>query len=301
MNGKGTGERANMSEAKLLEGKVLACEIQEQIRLAVEDFLLKGVACPRLVALEIGRNASAEWYLGQQAKLAQKLGIRYEKIPADSLPDQKALEHKIKSLNADEKCHGIFMTMPMPAGFDTDKILLELDPRKDVEGIHPANLGLIVLRRGKLIPPTAYAAYRLVEYAMRDYGRDLRGTRAAIVGQSAIVGRPLQLLLGERRVTTTVCNTGTSETDLHEILSKSDIVIACAGKPGLVKGHWIKHGAVVIDVGTTEVDGKLAGDVEFEEAKKRAAFITPVPGGVGPLTVTMLLQNLIHAYQWQRT
>ena len=191
------------------------------------------------------------------------------------------------------------MTMPMPEGFDTDRILLGLDPRKDAEGIHPANLGLIVLRRGKLIPPTAYAAYRLLEYAAEDAGRPLRGARAAIIGQSSIVGRPLQLLLGEKRVTTTVCNTGTSEADLHEIIGKSDIVIACAGKPGLVKGQWVRHGAIVIDVGTTEVDGKLAGDVEFEEARKRAAYVTPVPGGVGPLTVTMLFQNLMHAYQWQ--
>jgi methylenetetrahydrofolate dehydrogenase (NADP+)/methenyltetrahydrofolate cyclohydrolase len=288
-----------MAEAKLLEGKVLAREVQDQIRLAGEDLRLKGSDCPRLVALEIGQNASAEWYLGQQAKLAEKLGIRYEKIPSSSLRDQKTLEAAVKDLNADAKCHGVFMTMPMPEGFDTDKILLGLDPRKDAEGIHPANLGLILLRRGKLIPPTAYAAYRLLEYAAEDADRPLRGARAAIIGQSSIVGRPLQLLLGEKRVTTTVCNTGTSETDLHEIIGKSDIVIACAGKPGLVKGHWVKHGAIVIDVGTTEIDGKLVGDVEFEEARKRAAYVTPVPGGVGPLTVTMLFQNLMHAYQWQ--
>ena len=123
---------------------------------------------------------------------------------------------------------------------------------------------------------------------------------ATIIGQSAIVGRPLQLLLGEQRVTTAVCNTGTSAQDLEKFVSEADIVVACAGQPGLVKGAWIKPGAVVIDVGTTEVNGKLVGDVEFEEAKKRAGFITPVPGGVGPLTVTMLMQNLMHAYRWQK-
>jgi methylenetetrahydrofolate dehydrogenase (NADP+)/methenyltetrahydrofolate cyclohydrolase len=186
--------------------------------------------------------------------------------------------------------------MPLPKGFDADKVLLAMDPHKDVEGIHPTSLGLIVLRKGKLIPPTAYAANQLIKAS----GVMLHGKKAAIVGQSAIVGRPLQLLLGEARVTTFVCNTGTSDEDMKKIVGASDIVIACAGKPGLVKGEWIKKGAVVIDVGTTAVDGKLAGDVEYESALKHAAYITPVPGGVGPLTVTMLMQNLIAAYEWQQ-
>jgi methylenetetrahydrofolate dehydrogenase (NADP+)/methenyltetrahydrofolate cyclohydrolase len=185
--------------------------------------------------------------------------------------------------------------MPLPAGFDADRALMALDPRKDVEGIHPASLGLIVLRKARLIPPTAYAALKLIEST----GVQLRGLKAALIGQSAIVGRPLQMLLAERRVTTTVCNTGTSEEDLRQITAASDIVVACAGKPGLVRGEWIKEGAIVIDVGTTEVQGRLTGDVEFEKAKERAAYITPVPGGVGPLTVTMLMQNLMHAYRWQ--
>ncbi|OQA41690.1 MAG: Bifunctional protein FolD protein [Candidatus Omnitrophica bacterium ADurb.Bin314] len=128
----------------------------------------------------------------------------------------------------------------------------------------------------------------------------LHGKKAALVGQSAIVGRPLQLLLGENRVTTLVCNTGTSEDDIKKIVGGSDIVVACAGKAGMIKGDWIKKGAIVIDVGTTEVGGKLTGDVEYEAASKKAGFITPVPGGVGPLTVTMLMENLMHAYEWQK-
>jgi methylenetetrahydrofolate dehydrogenase (NADP+) / methenyltetrahydrofolate cyclohydrolase len=155
------------------------------------------------------------------------------------------------------------------------------------------------LRRTKFIPSTAFAALQLMEQAVKESGKNLRGMKAAIVGQSAIVGRPLQLLLGERRATTIVCNTGTTPQDLQKAVSESDIVVACAGQPGVVKGAWIKPGAIVIDVGTTEVEGKLVGDVEFEEAKKRAGYITPVPGGVGPLTVTMLMQNLIRAYREQ--
>ena len=155
-------------------------------------------------------------------------------------------------------------------------------------------MGLIVLRKSKLIPPTAFAAFKLIEST----GIKLRGKEAVLLGQSAIVGRPLQLMLGEQRVTTMVCNTGTSEEIMKRAIEDADIVIACAGSPGMVKGEWIEEGQIVIDVGTTEVNGKIVGDVEFEEAKKKAAFITPVPGGVGPLTVTMLFQNLVTSYKW---
>ena len=186
--------------------------------------------------------------------------------------------------------------MPLPKEIDPD-ILLDLDPKKDVEGVHPANLGLIVLRRAKLVPSTALAAFRLIEST----GVNLRGMNAVIIGQSAIVGRPLNLLLGEKRVTTTVCNTGTSAELLEKSVRDAQIVIACAGQPGMVKGEWIRSGAIVIDIGTTEVDGKLVGDVEFESASERGEYITPVPGGVGPLTVTMLMQNLVTAYKWQNS
>ena len=168
--------------------------------------------------------------------------------------------------------------------------------QKDVEGVHPMSLGCLVLRKPRLIPSTALAAIALVEST----GIDFRGKRAVIVGQSPIVGRPIQLLLGEKRMTTTVCNTGTSEEVLAKMVGKSELVVACAGKPNLIRGEWIKEGSAVIDIGTTEVKGKLVGDVEFEEAKKRAGFITPVPGGIGPLTVTMLMKNLIIAYRWQK-
>lgn len=286
-----------MSEARLIEGKILAIEIQEQIRKKVESIHHKLMPPPRMVALKTGENAASDWYLQQQSKLTHKLGIRFEQI---NLPEnQKALEEKIEELNADAKCHGVFIAMPLPKGLDADKALLLLDPRKDVEGIHPVSLGLLVLRKAKLIPPTAYASLLLIEWAVKQANRNLKGMKAAVVGQSAIVGRPLQLLLGERRVTTIVCNTGTSHADLQAAVAESDLVIGCAGQPGLIKGSWTKPGAIVIDVGTTEVAGKLTGDVEFEEAKRKAAFITPVPGGVGPLTVTMLMQNLMNAYEWQ--
>ena len=283
-----------VSEAQILEGKVLASGIREEIKAAAEAFAAKGLR-PKLVAVQVGKDPSSEWYVGQQEKWAGKLGLEFERVGAEKTTDQAKLLEVIRSLNQDQKVHGVFLTMPLPDGYNADEALLALDPKKDVEGVHPTSLGLMVLRKAKLIPPTAFAAFRLILQT----GIALRGKKATIVGQSAIVGRPLQLLLGQERVTTTVCNTGTSQADLEKAVSESEIVVACAGSPGMVRGTWIPSGAVVIDVGTTEVEGKLVGYVEFEEAKKRAGFITPVPGGVGPLTVTMLMQNLIHAYQWQ--
>ena len=282
-------------EAKRLEGKTIAAGLQEKIVKKIGSFAAEGLPRPFLAAIQTSEDPSAVWYINSQEKLAAKLGIDFKRILPDQVKSEKALLQKVLELGADKKVHGIFISMPFPAGIDSDKVLLAMDPRKDVEGVHPTSLGLIVLRRGKLIPPTAFAAYTLIKAS----GIMLRGKKAAIIGQSAIVGRPLQLLLGEARVTTLVCNTGTSEEDMKKIVGAGDIVVACSGKPGLVKGSWIKQGAVVIDVGTTEVDGQLQGDVGFDEAIKKAGFITPVPGGVGPLTVTMLMENLITAYEWQ--
>lgn len=286
---------ANEVEAKRLEGKVIATELQAKIVQKIGAFTGAGFPTPFLVAIQTSDDPSAVWYINSQEKLAGKLGIHFKRIMPDEVKGEKALLKKIQEINADKTVHGLFISMPLPAGIDSDKVLLAMDPKKDVEGVHPTSLGLIVLRRGKLIPPTAFAAYTLIKAS----GIMLRGKKAALIGQSAIVGRPLQLLLGEARVTTLVCNTGTGEEDMKKIVGASEIVVACSGKPGLVKGAWIKQGAVVIDVGTTEVDGKLQGDVEFDEAVKKAGFITPVPGGVGPLTVTMLMENLLLAYEWQ--
>ena len=283
-------------EAKRLEGKTIAAELQKKILGKIASFAAAGSPKPALVAIQTSEDPSAVWYINSQEKLAAKLGIDFRRIMPDQVKGEKALIEKVKELNADKKVHGIFISMPLPEGIDSDRILLAMDARKDVEGVHPTSLGLIVLRRGKLIPPTAFAAYTLIKAS----GIMLRGKKAAMIGQSAIVGRPLPLLLGEARVTTLVCNTGTAEEGMKKIVGASEIVVACSGKPGIVKGAWIKKGAVVIDVGTTEVDGKLQGDVEFDEAVKNAGFITPVPGGVGPLTVTMLMENLITAYEWQR-
>ncbi len=283
-------------EAQLLEGKKIAAESQEQIKAAIQKFSAKGLEKPCLVALQAKVDSVSEWYINQQEKLAAKLGIDFRKISPDRISDQRSFLKELHEVDKNPKVHGVFLAMPFPKDFKVEQIVRNFDPTKDVEGINPATLGLIVHRQTVLIPPTAYAAFTLIQYT----GIELRGKKAVVVGQSAIVGRPILLLLSENRVTTTLCHTGTSEEDLRKFVSESDIVVACAGKPGLIKGDWVRKGAIVIDVGTTEVNGKLVGDVEFESASRKASFITPVPGGVGPLTVTMLMKNLIRAYEWQK-
>jgi methylenetetrahydrofolate dehydrogenase (NADP+)/methenyltetrahydrofolate cyclohydrolase len=284
-----------MPEARLLEGKPLAQKIQQEIRSDIERFAKKGLEIPLLASIRVGEDPASKWYVEQQRKMASLLGIGFQEIPSRDTKLPSQLMEQIRKAS-DSKAHGIFVTLPLPEGFDIVTMFRVFNYQKDIEGIHPLNLGLLVMRKARLVPSTALAALTLIEST----GVELRGKVAAIVGQSTVAGRPLQLLLGERRVTTLVCNTGSSEAVLSDTVSRADIVVACAGKPGLVKGKWIREGAIVVDVGTTEVNGKLVGDVEFEEAKKRAGFITPVPGGVGPLTVTMLMKNLITAYCWQK-
>lgn len=284
-----------MTEGKLLQGKPPAQKIQEEIRSEIEAFRKKGLEIPSLTVFQVGVDPASRWYIGEQRKLAGRLGIGFREIPSRDIKLPSQLMDQIRKAS-DSKAHGIFVTQPLPEGFDNLQIFRVFNYQKDIEGVHPFNLGLLMLRRPRLIPSTALAVLTLIEST----GIVLRGRRAVIVGQSPVVGRPVQLLLGEKRMTTTVCNTGTSEEILKQAVSQADVVVASAGKPGLIRGSWIKEGSVVIDVGTTEVKGILVGDVEFEEARKRAAFITPVPGGVGPLTVTLLMKNLITAYKWQK-
>lgn len=275
--------------AQLLEGKNLAVQMQNEIR----EFVVQAPGRICLAVIETQKDPSAEWYMGAQERLAAKLGIEYLKTPCEDVPDEGSLVMKIRELSEDPFVHGIFLSMPLPKQYNATRIIDALDPKKDVEGVHPSTLGLIVMRRRVSVPPTAYSAYLLA----KSTNLPMAGKRALVIGQSAIVGRPLSILLGEERMTTTIANTGTTADDLKKFVSESDFVFACVGKPGLVKGDWVKPGATLVDVGTTEVDGKLVGDIEFDEACKNAAFVTPVPGGVGPLTTTLLFKNLTNLIQ----
>jgi methylenetetrahydrofolate dehydrogenase (NADP+)/methenyltetrahydrofolate cyclohydrolase len=279
--------------AKLLEGKPIAEKIKEELKLEVAGMKKK----PVLVSIMVGDNAGAEAYVKQQKKNAESLGIEYQfqKLGADT--SESALFETIGKLNADPSVHGIIIQMPLPQQIDYKKISQFIAPDKDIEGMHPANIGKIVFGKAKLVPCTVQAVMELLQAT----GVDLYGKETVVVGHSEIVGKPLALLLLEKFATTTVCHIGTSKAGkLEEHVKRAEVLIVAVGKAGLIKGEWVKEGAIVIDVGINRVGDKIVGDVEFETAEKRASMITPVPGGVGPLTVTMLMRNLVAAAKSQQ-
>lgn len=279
--------------AKLLEGKPIAEGIKEKIKLEVASLKQK----PVLASVMVGDNAGAAAYVKSQQKSAESLGIeyRFEKLAQDD--SEAGLIDFIKKLNADKSVNGIIIQMPLPAGIDYKKISAFISPEKDIEGMHPANIGKLLFGKAKLVPCTAASVMELINST----GIDLYGKEVVIVGHSEIVGKPLALLLLDKFTTVTVCHIGTSKAGkLEEHVRKAEILIVAVGKAGLIKGDWIKEGAIVIDVGINRVGDKIVGDVEFEAAEKRASYITPVPGGVGPLTVTMLMRNLVEAAKFQQ-
>lgn len=279
--------------AKLLEGKPLAEKIKEDIRKQVSSLKNK----PVLASIMAGENAGAAAYVKSQAKTAESLGIEYrlQSLPQDTSED--SLLDLIRKLNSDNSVNGIIIQMPLPAHIDYRKISRFIDPDKDIEGMHPANIGKLLFGKAKLIPCTAASAMELINSS----GIELYGKEAVVVGHSEIVGKPLALLLLDKFATVTVCHIATSKAGkLEEHVKKAEVLIVAVGRAGLIKGEWVKEGAVVIDVGINRVADKIVGDVEFEAAENRAAYITPVPGGVGPLTVTMLMRNLVEAAKEQQ-
>jgi len=282
--------------AELLKGAPIAERIREEVAAQVAALKDQGVT-PSLVAIQVGENPASAVYVGQQQKAAEKLGIAYrlEELPADS--SQKFVADFIAKLNQDPNVSGIILQMPVPQGLNARALQASLDPAKDVEGVSPANMGWVVFGRPMLAPCTALGAFELINST----GVDLYGKEVVVVGHSDIVGKPLALLLLDKFATTTVCHIGTGERGvLPEHVKRAEILVVAVGKAGLVKGEWIKEGAIVVDVGINRVGDKLVGDVEFEAAAERAAYITPVPGGVGPLTVTMLMRNTVLAAKQQK-
>lgn len=279
--------------AKLLEGKPIAERIKEEIRQEVQLLNKR----PVLASIQVGENAGAEAYVRSQHKLAENLGINYQfhKLAQDT-PESSLIEF-IQKLNSDKSVNGIIIQMPLPGHIDYKKISQFILPQKDAEGMHPANIGKIVFGKARILPCTPAAVMELIKAS----GIDLYGKEVVVVGHSEIVGKPLSLLLLDRFATVTVCHIGTSQAGkLEEHVKKAEVLIVAVGKAGLIKGQWIKENAVVIDVGINRLGDKIVGDVEFEGAEKRAAWITPVPGGVGPLTVTMLMRNLVEAAKLQQ-
>ena len=284
---------------KLLEGKSVALKIKENIKLEVGSLKTKYGLSPKLVSMQVGENPASEIYIKSQEKTARDLGIDYElkKLPSDINQDEfiKAIE----SLNKDKSVNGIIIQMPLPQHIDAKLISRYLSPLKDIEAVHPQNMGEIVFGTAKILPCTAAACMELLNSIDL---LELYGKEAVVVGHSEIVGKPLALLLLNKFVTTTVCHIATGKRGtLPEFVKKAEILIVAVGKAGIIKGDWIKEGAIVIDVGINRVDGKIVGDVEFDKAAEKASYITPVPGGVGPLTVTILMRNVVEAFKLQQS
>lgn len=283
--------------AKLLEGKLLASDIKEKIKKEVGHLKAKYKMAPKLVSIQIGENPASEVYLKSQQKNANDLGIDYHIEKLGERISQDELIRKIEDLNKDKAIHGIMIQMPLPSQIDAKLISRYVSPLKDVEAVHPQNMGEIVFGNAKILPCTPAACMELLSSIE---SLDLYGKEAVIVGHSEIVGKPLALLLLNKFVTVTVCHIATGERGtLPEFVKKAEILIVAVGKANLIKGEWIKEGAIVIDVGINRVEGKIVGDVEFDKAQARASYITPVPGGVGPLTVAMLMRNLVEAFKLQ--
>ncbi len=276
--------------AQLIDGKAVATGLRAGIKQRVDARLRAGQRAPGLTVILVGENPASEIYVRNKDKACAEVGIRSQVLDRTADLSEAQLLAEIDRLNADETVDGILLQLPLPAHINSEHVLERIRPDKDVDGFHPFNFGRLAQKRPLLRPCTPYGVMKLIETT----GVPTRGARAVVVGASNIVGRPMALELLLADATVTICNSKTR--DLPGVVAQADIVVAGVGKPEFVKGAWIKPGAVVIDVGINRgPDGRLVGDVEFDVARTRAGWITPVPGGVGPMTIAMLLQATLQA------
>ena len=276
--------------AKLIDGKSIAAQIRQSVKETVQQRLAAGGRPPGLAVIQVGNDPASEVYVANKRKSCQDVGFvsKAYDLPADTRQEQ--LLALIDQLNADPEIDGILVQLPLPPDIDPETVIERIHPDKDVDGFHPYNIGRLAVRLPLLRSCTPLGIITL----LKSTGIELYGKEAVVVGASNIVGRPMSLELLLAGCTVTTCHRFTQ--DLHAHVARADILVVAVGKPGLVKGDWIKPGAIVIDVGMNrDSSGKLVGDVEFDAAKERAGWITPVPGGVGPMTVATLLQNTIYA------
>jgi len=275
--------------ATILDGKALAARIRGQLVEETTRMRSAGVE-PGLAVVLVGDDPASQIYVRSKTAACAEAGIRTfdHHLPA-ATPEPELLA-LVAALNTDPAVDGILIQLPLPREIDSRRILLAVDPRKDVDGIHPENVGRLLMGEPRFIACTPFGVMKLIEEA----GFPLAGANAVIVGRSNMVGKPMAALLVGADATVTICHSKTR--DLADVIARADLLVAAVGRPELVRGEWIKPGAIVIDVGINRgTDGKLRGDVEFQAAAARAAAITPVPGGVGPMTIAMLLVNTVFA------
>jgi methylenetetrahydrofolate dehydrogenase (NADP+)/methenyltetrahydrofolate cyclohydrolase len=278
--------------ARLIDGKQLATELKERLRVAIAARTGAGDSRPGLAVVKIGDDPASQVYVRGKRRACEEVGIVSFAHDLPAATSQDELLRLIDNLNADQSVDGILVQLPLPPQIDRTAVIERIDPAKDVDGFHPYNIGRLAQRIPVMRPCTPYGVIQLLEHI----GAPFKGQNAVVVGASNIVGRPMALELLLTGATATVCHRFTA--DLQEHVSRADILIVAAGKPGLIPGEWVKPGSMVIDVGMNRLpDGHLVGDVDFAIARERAAWITPVPGGVGPMTVAVLMHNTLQAAQ----
>lgn len=273
----------------LIYGKVVSADTRAKLRTQVEEFEKRAGRKPCLAVIIVGEDPASQTYVRNKIAGCAEVGMRslhYEY--ADGTP-QSEIEKTLKDLATDDTVDGILVQLPLPKGYDERKLLSLIPDEKDVDGFSPTNLGLLAMNKPRTISCTPFGVMKMLETT----GVKLEGKNAVVIGRSNTVGKPMAMLLLNANCTVTVCHSKTE--NLAEITSKADILVAAIGRPKFVTADMVKDGAIVIDVGINRVDGKLVGDVDFENVEKKASFITPVPGGVGPMTITMLLANTLQA------
>ena len=282
--------------AQLIDGKARAARLVLEVRDRVATRVASGRSAPGLAVVLVGDAAASQIYVRNKRKTTEVTGMRSYAYDLPATASQDDLLQLIDLLNADPAVNGILVQLPLPPHIDGDTVTERIDPAKDVDGFHPYNIGRLVLKRPTLRPCTPYGCMTL----LADTGEELAGKHAVVIGQSNIVGRPMALELLMVRATVTVCHSRTR--DLPGLVRQADIVVAGVGRARFVQGDWIKPGAIVIDVGINRLDdGSMCGDVDFEAARRNAGWITPVPGGVGPMTIATLLANTLRAAELQDT
>jgi methylenetetrahydrofolate dehydrogenase (NADP+)/methenyltetrahydrofolate cyclohydrolase len=276
--------------AQIIDGKGIAANIRQRLSDDVKKFHEEKGIIPKLCVVLVGDDPASQVYVRNKEKACDAVGMEGEtrRIPASIKQDQ--LIEIVRALNKDKSVHGLLVQLPLPRGLDPIAVLNEISPEKDVDGLHPLNMGKLL--RGEKPMHIACTPQGIIELILST-GVEIKSKEAVVVGRSNIVGKPIALLLLEKHATVTICHSRTR--DLGDVTRRADILIASVGSPRIIHGNMVKEGAVVIDVGMNRLEDKLVGDVDFEGAKERAGFITPVPGGVGPMTIAMLLKNTLNA------
>ena len=275
--------------AEILNGKEVAKKVKEEVSLEVERLKQEGIK-PKLSVIMVGNDSASAVYVKNKSNACKKTGIEFEEFLLPEETEEKELLELIDKLNKDESVHGILLQSPIPKHIDIEKAFNLISPEKDVDGFNAVNVGNLTIGRDCFVSCTPYGVMRLLE----EYNIDVEGKRAVVIGRSNIVGKPMLQCLLSKNATVTICHSRTK--DLAAVVREADIVVAAIGKPNFITGDMIKEGAIVIDVGINRMeDGKLLGDVKFDEAEPKASFITPVPGGVGPMTIAMLVENVVKA------